>query len=95
MGGRLAGTGHRALDVVDPMADSISREEFLAHIEPIRRDVQELVTLQREQNGRVFKLDSRVAILEDRTPNRTAATIGAASGSAAGALFTFLQRWFG
>ena len=77
------------------MADSISREEFLAHIEPIRRDVQELVMLQREQNGRVFKLDSRIAILEDRTPNRTAATIGAASGTIAGAILTALQRLFG
>jgi hypothetical protein len=77
------------------MSDPISREEFLAHIEPIRQDVQELVKLQREQNGRVFKLDARVGILEDRAPTRAAAAVGAASGTAAGALLALLQQFFG
>ena len=77
------------------MSDSISREEFLAHIEPIRKDVQELVTLQREQNGRVFKLDARVSILEDRAPTRAAAVVGAASGTIAGTLLTLVQHFFG
>lgn len=84
------------MDVVTTgMSEPISREEFLAHMEPIRQDIKELVSLQREQNGRVFKLDARVSVLEDRTPTRTAATIGAASGSAAGALLTFLHQFFG
>lgn len=77
------------------MSESISREEFLAHIEPIRNDIQELVVLQREQNGRVFKLDGRVAILEDRAPTRAAAAMGAASGTVAGAILTVLQHLFG
>lgn len=95
MDGGLERTGDRAMDMVDTgMSEPISREEFLAHMEPIRQDIKELVSLQREQNGRVFRLDARVSVLEDRTPTRTAATIGAASGSAAGALLTFLHQFF-
>jgi len=76
------------------MVEPISRDEFLAHIEPIRGNIQELVQLQREQNGRVCKMDTRLGILEDRAPTRVAATIGAATGTFAGGIVTFLQYLF-
>lgn len=77
------------------MSESISREEFLAHIEPIRDDIKEMVALQREQNGRVAKIETRVGILEDRAPTRAAAAVGAASGTIAGTLLTLVQHLFG
>lgn len=59
------------------MADNLSKDEFLAHIAPIREDIAELVRLLREQNGRVGKMETRVAILEDRSPNRVASGVSA------------------
>jgi|DEB0MinimDraft_3_1074331.scaffolds.fasta_scaffold44357_3 hypothetical protein len=58
----------------------LSRDEFLAHIEPLRCDISELVRLQREANGRIAKCEIRIAVLEDRSPNRAgimAGTVGA------------------
>ena len=43
--------------------DHLTRDEFLAHIEPMRNDIQEIVSLQREQNSRVNKLENKVGIL--------------------------------
>lgn len=53
------------------MDEHLSKSEFLAHIGPIREDIKALVTLQREQNGRVSRTETRIAVLEDRTtPSR-------------------------
>lgn len=54
-----------------PSDGQLSREEFLAHIEPLRARLDELVELQRVANGRTGKLETRVAILEDRSPGRS------------------------
>lgn len=54
------------------MADEhLSRDEFLAHIEPIRKDIAEIVGLQRAQNGRVGSVETRVAVLEARDEPHT------------------------
>ena len=72
------------------MPEHLTKDEFLAHIEPIRKDIQEIVTLQREQNGRVGKVETRVAILEDRHPGRVAGSVSAVvSGVISG-----LAVWF-
>jgi hypothetical protein len=59
------------------MAD-LSKDEFLAHIGPIRDDIKEIMMLQREQNGRVGRVETRVAVLEERTPpGKVSATVSA------------------
>ena len=60
----------------------LSRDEFLAHIEPLRRDIAELVRLQRDANGRIGKCEVRIAVLEDRSPNR-AGVMGGTIGASA------------
>jgi hypothetical protein len=41
----------------------LSKDEFLAHIGPMRDDIKEMMSLQREQNGRVSKLETKVSVL--------------------------------
>jgi hypothetical protein len=57
--------------------EHLSKNEFVAHMGPIKEDIAEIVRLQREQNGRVGKVETRVAILEDRSPKREAVGISA------------------
>lgn len=59
------------------MAENLSKDEFIAHMGPIQKDIAELVTLQREANGRTGKLETRVAVLEDRSPGRVASIVSA------------------
>ena len=75
------------------MAEHLSKDEFLAHIEPIRKDIQELVALQREQNSKVSKAETRIAILEDRSPGRIATGVSAiVSGVVSGLGVWFSQK---
>ena len=69
----------------------LSKDEFLAHIGPIRDDIKEMMTLQREQNGRVGRVETRVAVLEERTPPSRVASVIAAVVSGA---ITGLGVWF-
>lgn len=48
--------------------EHLTKAEFLAHMGPIREDIAELVKLQREQNGRVAKTETQIAVLEARDP---------------------------
>lgn len=73
------------------MSTPITREEFLAHAQPIQDDVREIVELLREQGKTVSTLDKRIAILEDRQPTRQAAQWGAAAGAFAGVLITAIN----
>jgi len=76
------------------MAD-LTRDEFLAHIEPLRRDISELVTLQREANGRIGKCEVRIAVLEDRNPKRSGMVGGTLSASSLiAAVETFKHLFF-
>jgi hypothetical protein len=72
------------------MAD-LSKDEFLAHIGPIRDDIKEIMMLQREQNGRVGKVETRIAVLEERTPpSRVASGVSAVVSG----VITGLGIWF-
>jgi hypothetical protein len=71
----------------------LSRDEFLAHIGPIRDDIAELVRLQREANGRMSKAEVRIAVLEDRSPGRVG-MISGSIGAGAIAIIWELLRYF-
>ncbi len=71
----------------------LSRDEFLAHIGPIRDDIAELVRLQRDANGRMGKAEVRIAILEDRSPGRVGMITGTI-GAGAIAIIWELLRYF-
>lgn len=67
------------------MAEHLTRDEFTAHMEPIKSDIKEIIQLQREANGRTSKNESRIAVLEDRSPGRVSASVSAViSGLVAG-----------
>lgn len=75
------------------MADEqqhLTRLEFLAHMEPLKGDIQEIVQLQREQNSRVSKSETRIAVLEDRSPGRVASGVSAVVSG----VITGLGIWF-
>lgn len=76
------------------MADEhLSKAEFIAHMDPIKKDIEELVRLQREQNGNVAEVKTRVAVLEDRSPGRVATGISAiVSGVISGLGVYFSQK---
>ena len=60
------------------MAEHLTRDEFLAHIEPLRKSIDSLVELQEAQNGRVRTAETKIAILEDRaSPGRVASGVSA------------------
>jgi ABC-type transporter Mla maintaining outer membrane lipid asymmetry ATPase subunit MlaF len=71
--------------------DPISREEFLAHVQPIQDDVRRIVSLLEKQSSEVSTIDKRVAILEDRQPTRQAAQWGGASGGAVAVVISILN----
>jgi hypothetical protein len=62
--------------------EQLSKELFLAVISPLRDQVSELVTHQRALNGRVSRAETKIAILDDRSPTR----IGLVAGSTVAAL---------
>ena len=74
--------------MADP--EHLTKDEFLAHMGPIREDIQELVKLFREQHGRVSKAETRIAVLEDRSPGRVSAGVSAIVSG----VMTGLGVWF-
>lgn len=72
----------------------LTRDEFLAHMQPMRDDIAELVRLQREANGRMGKAEVRLAILEDRSPGRVGMITGTV-GAGAIAIVYELLNYFG
>lgn len=72
------------------MDENLSRAEFLAHVQPIREDIAEIIKLQREQNGRVAVAETKIAVLEERNPKRDATVV---SGLVSG-LINGLALWF-
>jgi hypothetical protein len=68
------------------MPDPLTRDEFLAHLVPIRGRLDEVVTLQRAANGRASKVETRLAVLEDRSPHRASLVAGGASVAGIGGL---------
>jgi homoserine dehydrogenase len=69
----------------------VTREELIAHLDPIKSDVQEIVTLLREQNSAISDTKTEVAVLKDRQPTRQAMAWGAGAGSFVAALGMLLD----
>jgi hypothetical protein len=73
--------------------EQLSKELFLAVIGPLRDQVSELVTHQRALNGRVSRAETRIAILDDRSPTRiglvAGSTVAATVAAVAGAVKLF------
>lgn len=69
----------------------LTRDEFLAHMQPIRDDIAELVRLQREANGRMGKAEVRLAILEDRSPGRVGMITGTVGATAIAVVYELLS----
>ena len=75
--------------------EHLTTNEFLAHIGPIKDDIKELVQLQREQNSRVGKAETRIAVLEDRNPKREASGISAVVSAVVSGVVAGVSAWFG
>lgn len=76
------------------MSDHLSKGEFEAHILPMREDIKALVELQREANGRTGKIETRIAILEERSPGNPGRVASIVSAVVSGAI-TGLAMLFG
>jgi hypothetical protein len=72
------------------MSENLTKDEFVAHITPLRESVATLVQLQRDQNGRVGRAETRIAVLEDRSPGRVSASVSAVISG----VITGLGLWF-
>lgn len=75
------------------MSDQLSRDEFLVHVEVLRDQMAEVIKLQRDQNGRVWSIDSRVAVLEDRSPGRVGVISGGIVAGVIGAGAVLVKLW--
>lgn len=73
------------------MSEPLSRDVFHMVIDPMRADIQELVQTVRQQNGRVGTIETKVAVLEDRSPGRVASIWGAIAGAFASGLAALLS----
>lgn len=73
------------------MSEPLSRDVFHMVIDPMRADIQELVQIVRQQNGRVGTVETKVAILEDRSPGRAASVWGGVAGLVGSALASFFS----
>lgn len=65
----------------------VTKDDVKDLISPLRDDIQEIVALLREQNGRLRVAETEIAVLKDRSPNRAAA----AWGGGAAAIFAFIE----
>ncbi len=75
------------------MSEHLTKPEFDAHMDPIRDDIKEIVGLLRAQNGRIYDAEKKIAVLEDRSPNRGAAGVSAlVSGIIAGLAMWLSQK---
>lgn len=71
--------------------EHLSRALFLATIGPIKDQIDELVTHQRAMNGRIRLAETRLAVLDDRSPNRIGLVAGSTVAAVAGAIFAAMQ----
>ncbi len=69
----------------------ITREELKAILEPLKDGVQQCVRLLETQNSRIHKAEVDIAILNDRQPNRAAASWGAGMGALVGTVFAIVE----
>ena len=74
-----------------PDDEQLSRALFLATIEPIKDQIDELVTHHRAMNGRIRQAETKLAVLNDRSPNRVGLVAGSTVAAIAGCVFAALQ----
>ena len=69
----------------------ITREELTALLAPLKEGVDKCVEMLEEQNSRIHKAETRLAVLEDRQPNRQAGMWGASAGAFVGVLIALAE----
>jgi hypothetical protein len=74
-----------------PDDEQLSRELFLATIEPLKDQITELVTHHRAMNGRIRLAETRLAVLDDRSPTRIGLVAGSTVAAVAGGVFAAMQ----
>lgn len=70
-------------------------EGIRVQLEYISKGVDELRQLQQTANGRIGKAETRIAVLEDRSPGRAATVWGSVSGGIAGGVVMAIKALFG
>jgi|TARA_R110002020_G_scaffold419310_1_gene628555 hypothetical protein len=75
------------------MADTDSKDIalLLAKLDFIQVKLDEMCDHQKAMNGRVFRAETRLAVLEDRSPNRVGMVAGSTVAAIAGAIYTVMQ----
>lgn len=77
------------------MHDTDQPDGITVHLQYIRAGIDELRQLQRAQNGRLGKAETRIAVLEDRSPGRSASIWGSVAGGVAGGLVAGVKALLG
>ena len=74
-----------------PNDEQLSHDLFLATIEPLKSQIDELVMHQRAMNGRVQRAETRLAVMEDRSPGRVGMVAGSTVAAIAGGVYAVIQ----
>ena len=74
-----------------PNDEQLSRDLFLATIEPLKSQIDELVMHQLPMNGRVQRAETRLAVMEDRSPGRVGMVAGSTVAAIAGGVYAVIQ----
>ena len=64
---------------------------LLAKLDFIQVKLDEMCDHQKAMNGRVFRAETRLAVLEDRSPSRVGMVAGSTVAAIGGAIYAFLQ----
>lgn len=64
---------------------------LLAKLDFIQVKLDEMCDHQKAMNGRVFRAETRLAVLEDRSPNRVGIVAGSTVAAVAGGMFAAMQ----
>jgi hypothetical protein len=76
---------------VMPETDPKDIALLLAKLDFIQVKLDEMCDHQKAMNGRVFRAETRLAVLEDRSPSRVGMVAGSTVAAIGGALYAFLQ----
>ena len=60
----------------------------------MKDDIKEAVGLLKEQNSRISKAETKIAVLEDRQPQRQAIVWGSGAGAFVGAIGLLIEYFF-
>ena len=76
---------------VMPETDPKDMALLLAKLDFIQVKLDEMCDHQKAMNGRVFRAETRLAVLEDRSPSRVGMVAGSTVAAIGGAIYAFLQ----